>query len=106
MIDRYRIAMEEFREATEFVRGAKTYRPTIATSRPRSVISRDFQRRGCRRHTGSRCESVAEYLRRFNEVRRRACVMLEPERQSHSDEATAALCARTSTSLRRADAGD
>jgi dihydrodipicolinate synthase/N-acetylneuraminate lyase len=84
MIDRYRIAMEEFREATEFVRGAKTYRPTIACIKAAlchlGVISNDAVAAGT---PDLDANQRREYLRRFNEVRRRACVMLEPEWQSH-----------------------
>jgi dihydrodipicolinate synthase/N-acetylneuraminate lyase len=84
MIDRYRIVMEEFREAGVFVRGTKMYRPTIACIKAAlfhlGVISSDAVAAGTpaldedQRH---------EYLRRFIEVRRRACVTLEPEWQSH-----------------------
>jgi dihydrodipicolinate synthase/N-acetylneuraminate lyase len=84
MIDRYRAAMEEFREATEFSRGSRSYRPTIAclkaALRHLGVISSDAVAPGT---PTLDAEHRREYIRRFNEVRRRACVTLEPEWQSH-----------------------
>jgi dihydrodipicolinate synthase/N-acetylneuraminate lyase len=84
MIDRYRIAMDEFREASVFVRGTKMYRPTIACLKAAlchlGVISSDAVAAGT---PALDEEQRREFLRRFNEVRRRACVTLEPEWQSH-----------------------
>jgi dihydrodipicolinate synthase/N-acetylneuraminate lyase len=84
MIDRYRLVMEEFREATEFQRGCKSYRPTIACLKAAlchlGVISSDAVGPGT---PTLDAEQRREYIRRFNEVRRRACVTLEPEWQSH-----------------------
>jgi len=84
MIDRYRAAMEEFREATEFSRGPRSYRPTIACLKAAlcylGVISSDAVAPGT---PTLDAEHRREYIRRFNEVRRRACVTLEPEWQSH-----------------------
>ncbi len=84
MIDRYRIAMDEFREASVFVRGNRMYRPTIACLKAAlchlGVISSDVVAAGT---PALDADQRREFLRRFNEVRRRACVTLEPEWQSH-----------------------
>jgi len=84
MIDRYHAVMEEFREATEFQRSGKSYRPTIACLKAAlchlGVISSDAVAAGT---PSLDPEQRHEYIRRLNEVRRRACVMLEPEWQSH-----------------------
>jgi dihydrodipicolinate synthase/N-acetylneuraminate lyase len=84
MIDRYKGVMEEFREATNFGRGVKSYRPTVACIKAAlchlGVISSDAVAQGT---PTLDADQRREYIRRFNEVRRRACVTLEPEWQSH-----------------------
>ena len=83
MIARYRIAMEEFREASVFIRGARIYRPTIACLkaglRHLGVISSDAVAEGT---PALDADQSREFIRRFNEIRRRACATLEPEWQS------------------------
>jgi dihydrodipicolinate synthase/N-acetylneuraminate lyase len=84
MIDRYHGVMEEFREATEFHRSGKSCRPTIACLKAAlchlGVISSDAIAAGT---PALNPEQRREYIRRLNEVRRRACAILEPEWQSH-----------------------
>ncbi len=82
MIDRYRRIMDEFREACEF-RGIRIYRPAIACLkaglRHLGVISSDAVAAGT---PALDPDQRREFIRRFNEVRRRACATLEPEWQS------------------------
>jgi dihydrodipicolinate synthase/N-acetylneuraminate lyase len=82
MIERYHRIMEEFREACEF-RGIRIYRPTIACLkaglRHLGVISSDAVAAGT---PALEANQRREFIRRFNEVRRRACATLEPEWQS------------------------
>jgi len=85
MIDRYRIIMEEFREASAFVNGARIYRPTIACLKAAlchlGVISSD----AVAANTPSLDpDQRRQFIRRFNEVRRRAAATLEPAWQSNS----------------------
>ncbi len=83
MIDRYRIIMEEFREASVFLRGTRIYRPTVACLkaglRHLGVISSDAVAAGT---PALEPDQRREFIRRFNEIRRRACATLEPEWQS------------------------
>ena len=83
MIDRYHVIMEEFREACEFL-GTRNYRPTIACLKAAlchlGVISSDAVAFGS---PALDADQRREYIRRFNEVRRRACATLEPEWQSN-----------------------
>jgi dihydrodipicolinate synthase/N-acetylneuraminate lyase len=82
MIDRYRRIMEEFREACEF-RGIRIQRPTIACLKAGlqhlGVISSGAVAAGT---PALDADQRREFIRRFNEVRRRACATLEPEWQS------------------------
>ena len=84
MIDRYRLIMEEFREAGAFNRGTKIYRPTIACLKAAlchlGVISSDAVAAGT---PALDADQRRAYIRRFNEVRRRAAATLEPEWQSN-----------------------
>jgi dihydrodipicolinate synthase/N-acetylneuraminate lyase len=84
MIDRYRIIMEEFREGAVFTRGARIYRPTVACLKAGlhhlGVISSDAVAAGTPTLDP---DQRREFIRRFNEVRRRACATLEPEWQSN-----------------------
>jgi hypothetical protein len=74
--------MEELREACEF-RSIRIYRPTIACLkaglRHLGVISSDAVAAGT---PTLDADQRREFIRRFNEVRRRACATLEPEWQS------------------------
>jgi dihydrodipicolinate synthase/N-acetylneuraminate lyase len=83
MIERYRITMEEFREASVFIRGTRIYRPTVACLkaglRHLGVISSDAVAAGT---PALESDQHREFIRRFNEIRRRACATLEPEWQS------------------------
>jgi len=84
MMERYRVIMEEFREACGFTRAGKSYRPTIACLKAAlchlGVISSDAVASGT---PALEPDQRRAFIRRFNEVRRRACVTLEPEWQSH-----------------------
>jgi dihydrodipicolinate synthase/N-acetylneuraminate lyase len=84
MIDRYRLIMEEFHDATAFNRGVKVYRPTIAclkaALRHLGVISSDAVADGT---PALDPDQRRAFIRRFNEVRRRAAAILEPEWQSN-----------------------
>jgi len=84
MIDRYRIIMEDFRDATAFNRGGKIYRPTIACLKAAlhhlGVISSDAVAAGT---PALDADQRSAFIRRFNEVRRRAAATLEPEWQSN-----------------------
>jgi dihydrodipicolinate synthase/N-acetylneuraminate lyase len=84
MIDRYRLIMEEFRDATGFNRGVKIYRPTIACLKAAlshlGVISSDVVAAGT---PALDPDQRRAFIRRFNEVRRRAAATLEPEWQSN-----------------------
>ncbi len=84
MIDRYRVIMEEFREACAFIRGNKIYRPTIACLKAAlchlGVISSDAVASGT---PALDADQRREFIRRFKELRRRACATLEPEWQSN-----------------------
>ena len=83
MMDSCRVVMEEFREASVFVRGAKSYRPTIACIKAAlchlGVIPSDAVASGT---PAMDADQPREYVQRFNEVRH-AGVTLEPEWQSH-----------------------
>jgi dihydrodipicolinate synthase/N-acetylneuraminate lyase len=82
LIDRYRLAMNEYCEALATV--AQSARPTIACLKAAlcqlGVISSDAVAAGT---PALEPDHRRAYLRRFNEVRRRACATLEPEWQSN-----------------------
>lgn len=92
MIDRYHLVMEEFREAIEFQASGKSYRPTIACLKTAlchlGIISSDAVAAGT---PTLDVPQRREYIRRFNEVRRRACVTLEPEWRSHGQRPSLAV---------------
>jgi dihydrodipicolinate synthase/N-acetylneuraminate lyase len=84
LIDRYAGIMEDFRTAGELVRGGKGYRPTIACLKAAlahiGVISSEAVAEGTK---PLERDERREFLRRFTDMRRRACVTLEPEWLSH-----------------------
>ncbi len=88
MIERYRVIMEEFREATAFANGVKIYRPTVACLKAAlchlGVISSDAVADGTPTLDP---DQRRQFIRRFNEVRRRAAATLEPTWQTNSKRA-------------------
>lgn len=80
MIDRYRTIMEEFREACTFGRGKPTIACLKAALRHLGVISSDAVAPGT---PALDADQRRLFIRRFNEVRRRAAATLEPEWQSN-----------------------
>jgi dihydrodipicolinate synthase/N-acetylneuraminate lyase len=85
LMGRYGGIMHEFRSAGELTRGGRSYRPTVACLKAAlahiGVISSDAVAEGT---PALDANERRDFLRRFTDVRRRACVTLEPEWLSHS----------------------